>query len=82
MDKIDGLTKLEIAQKGANAIIKALEDKDFYIDFEGFNCDEVDDNECPGWDGHSHRCECGNRRVSWEIEEDGENKFIAIARAY
>lgn len=30
------------------------------FDFAGKNCDE-----CPGWDGDSHRCDCGNRRVSW-----------------
>lgn len=31
------------------------------IRFDGQNCDE-----CPGWDGLSRRCECGNRRVYWE----------------
>ena len=32
-----------------------------YIDFSG------DDNceDCEGWDMSSHRCYCGNRRVSW-----------------
>ncbi len=23
------------------------------------------DSGCQGWDGESHRCQCGNRRVSW-----------------
>jgi len=38
-----------------------------YISFHG------DDNceDCPGWDGFSHRCECGNRRMEW-YDEDGE----------
>lgn len=27
------------------------------------NCDE----DC-GWDGLSHRCNCGNRRVYWEFD--------------
>lgn len=31
-----------------------------YHEFQGQNCDA-----CEGWDGTSHRCECGNRRVSW-----------------
>ena len=35
-----------------------------FIGFEGMNCDDP----CAGWDGKSHRCECGNRRVYWEIE--------------
>jgi len=25
---------------------------------------------CGGWDGSSHRCECGNRRVSWTVDSD------------
>ena len=32
-----------------------------WYDFEGKNCDEP----CRGWNGVSHRCACGNRRVSW-----------------
>jgi hypothetical protein len=30
-----------------------------------------DDNceNCSGWDGVSHRCDCGNRRVYWERDE-------------
>ena len=32
-----------------------------FIPFCGNNCDD-----CMGWDGESKRCECGNRRVSWE----------------
>lgn len=35
---------------------------DLVEDFDGKNCDE-----CPGWDGSSRRCECGNRRVSWSL---------------
>lgn len=30
------------------------------IEFEGMNCDD-----CPGWNGISNRCDCGNRRVYW-----------------
>ena len=44
-----------------------------FIEFDGFNCNDVGDPDaepCPGWDGISHRCECGNRRVSWEQEGD------------
>ena len=35
-----------------------------YHSFEGQNCER----ECAGWDGRSRRCECGNRRVSWEAD--------------
>jgi hypothetical protein len=34
------------------------------FDFSGQNCDP-DEGECPGWDGVSRRCVCGNRRVEW-----------------
>jgi len=29
------------------------------------NCGEY--GECGGWDGESRRCNCGNRRVYWEM---------------
>jgi hypothetical protein len=32
-----------------------------WYEFDGDNYCE----NCEGWDGHSHRCQCGNRRVSW-----------------
>ena len=34
---------------------------DGYISFDGQNCED----ECDGWNPKDHRCECGNRRVSW-----------------
>ena len=34
-----------------------------FISFNGDNCDE--ERNCSGWDGHSYRCDCGNRRVNW-----------------
>jgi hypothetical protein len=36
-----------------------------YYDFSGQNCD----GPCPGWDGSSRRCACGNRRVSWVCDD-------------
>lgn len=39
-----------------------------YIEFDGWNCHDFGD--CAGWDGKSRRCECGNRRVYWEMNED------------
>jgi chromosome segregation ATPase len=38
-----------------------------YISFDGDDYCE----DCPGWDGFSHRCECGNRRMDW-YDEDGD----------
>lgn len=26
---------------------------------------EIDCDDCGRWDGHSRRCECGNRRCCW-----------------
>lgn len=39
-------------------------------DFDGKNCED-----CPGWDGKSKRCECGNRRVSWVLGFDGKSIY-------
>ena len=53
------------------------------ISFDGMNCnDYLVPAECDGWDGESRRCECGNRRVSWDIEKNLKGKFYATARAY
>jgi hypothetical protein len=52
------------------------------IDFDGNNCDDLDDNVCDGWDGRSRRCECGNRRVSWSYNQYTDNKWGFYAEAY
>ena len=56
-----------------------------WIEFDGMNCnDYLEDGQvaCEGWDGEDHRCMCGNRRVSWEIEKNSDGTFDAVARAY
>jgi len=37
-----------------------------------------DDNceDCTGWDGKSHRCNCGNRRVDWSYDGNFENMYV------
>lgn len=55
-------------------------------EFDGKTCNDWDlpeerGSECPGWDGISHRCECGNRRVQWVISGDFRNMEIT-ASAY
>ena len=55
------------------------------IRFEGMNCNDYKDEaepECTGWDGFDRRCDCGNRRVSWDIEKNPDGSFYAQARAY
>jgi len=65
------------------AEINAAKDHDFFVeDFEGKNCNDLDDNDCDGWDTEDRRCECGNRRVGWSIEKDNEGKYYAYAEAY
>jgi len=45
---------------------RRIEERCGYFDFDGTDtCDE----SCTGWDGESHRCSCGNRRVSWEADD-------------
>jgi len=47
---------------------KELTESKSYIDFNGSdNCED-----CPGWDGSSHRCACGNRRVSWDGNDSSD----------
>lgn len=46
-----------------------------FVDFDGWNCHDLgedwnDGKECRGWDGQDRRCDCGNRRVSWELDGD------------
>ena len=53
-------------------------DPDELIEFDGWNCDDWnEDGYCEGWDGISRRCCCGNRRVDW-VWENG----ILYAEAY
>ena len=52
--------------------------KDEFVGFDGSdNCDE----DCQGWDGESHRCTCGNRRVEWYYDGDFEDMTL-YATAY
>lgn len=59
------------------AIEKLIPAPNDFIDFTGNNCDD-----CVGWYGHSRRCECGNRRVSWIIDKQDDGSFLAFAEAY
>lgn len=41
--------------------IKKAESENFHFEeFSGKNCDD-----CTGWTVGSHRCDCGNRRMTW-----------------
>ena len=58
---------------------------DGFTEFEGQNCNDwLDDDEpeCEGWDGTSRRCDCGNRRVSWETYKDEKTGYHAFGVAY
>jgi hypothetical protein len=65
--KIQG-TDFEIANAIEVANDLAYEQEAERLQEEGgmrsFSGDDSCEN-CGGWDGVSHRCECGNRRVSW-----------------
>lgn len=53
--------------------------------FDGMNCNDYKEDhepECTGWDGFDRRCDCGNRRVFWDIEKNLDGTFAAWARAY
>jgi hypothetical protein len=59
------------------AIKQALQTGGGLVPFEGQNCHEVGDT-CDGWDGISRRCECGNRRVSWEVYRDDHGDGVTV----
>lgn len=57
-----------------------------WFDFDGNNCPvEGEDPEwnegkgCQGWNGEDRRCDCGNRRVSWQLSY---SKTYVYAEAY
>ncbi len=47
---------------------------DEYIDFEGQNCEDP----CAGWNPSERRCQCGNRRVSWEENWNADFRNMSI----
>ena len=49
-----------------------------FIEFSGNdNCEN-----CRGYEVGSHRCECGNRRLSITVDGDFVNGFYAYPEAY
>ena len=65
------------------AIAQALEMSGGLVSFEGQNCNDwLEGESCGGWDGVSRRCECGNRRVSWEFSRLVDGELIADAVAW
>lgn len=53
--------------------------------FEGHNCNEYRDATeppCEGWDGESHRCMCGNRRVDWSGDHISFDGGYVYGEAY
>jgi hypothetical protein len=53
-------------------IIKQTVSKGVIFSFDGDDTCE----DCTGWDGVSHRCNCGNRRVSWSWSGDYTDLYI------
>lgn len=70
-------------QEAYDAFVEAASDD--FIEFEGMNCnDYLDDDadECAGWQVGERRCDCGNRRVSIDVDGSEESGFYAYACAY
>lgn len=54
--------------------------ENFFIEFSG---DDTCDDTCQGWDMESTRCDCGNRRVRWNIHGYGkESEALTIEDVY
>lgn len=58
-------------------ITKAMPKPGEFVEFVGWNCHDLDEpyDACRGWDGIERRCDCGNRRVSWVIDDDAEYAY-------
>jgi hypothetical protein len=54
-----------------------IDEESGYVRFSG----DDECRSCLGWDGDSSRCQCGNRRVSWEYDGDFEDTNL-YASAY
>jgi hypothetical protein len=63
MSSFKGYSSTEVA-----AILTYFPDASSCVGFDGDDTCAWNDNVCTGWDGYSRRCECGNRRVSWEVD--------------
>ena len=64
---------------------KKWADDEGFVDFSGMNCNDYlseGDDECLGWDGYDRRCQCGNRRVYWNIQQNEDGRWSAYAEAY
>lgn len=59
-DAVEKADNIRFTQMVKEALEKFNPETDNFFDFDGKNCDD-----CSGWDGESHRCNCGNRRVCW-----------------
>lgn len=64
------------------AAMKYVKQNGGTIEIDVMNCNDYLEDNQDGWDGDDRRCECGNRRVSWDIEKNLKGKFYAVARAY
>ena len=74
---------LSVLYPNRDAAILAAQSFDDCIDFDGNNCNEVEeDADCSGWDCVDRRCQCGNRRVSWESDKNHDDTYTLQARAY
>lgn len=72
------------AERRSELIEEKIKEGGFF-DFYGHNCNSGgytrynggsdSDDDCPGWDGESRRCDCGNRRVSWEYDEENDRIY-------
>ena len=66
---------MEITDEKLQELINEQRSNGGFISFDGDNCED-----CVGWDMESRRCECGNRRVDWEVDgSDGEYYIFAVA---
>lgn len=48
-----------------------------YEEFVGKNCDD-----CAGWTVGEHRCDCGNRRMTWDYSKNADGTYYVWPCAY
>jgi hypothetical protein len=88
--------KPEIFEASYEKVEKTLEDyiqeeiqngPSHYESFDGMNCHDVNDDwnegkKCTGWTVGEHRCDCGNRRMTWGGHQNTDGSWDVWPEAY
>jgi len=64
-EKNDKICELALEYMGDKKYVPLIKNEELRCDGHGLYTSKPG-SFCPGWDGYSSHCKCGNRRVEWE----------------